>query len=79
LQSTREETKEKERRIIQKELQKERQHQQSQSPLYPFMYALKSSKARRQYPKRFVVKVLNESSNAVKYLLTHCLSYYFTI
>jgi hypothetical protein len=23
-----------------------------QSPLYPFMYALKSSEARRQYPKR---------------------------
>jgi hypothetical protein len=25
---------------------------QQQSPLYPFMYALKSSEARRQYPKR---------------------------
>ncbi|HEY9387303.1 MAG TPA: hypothetical protein VIP70_09695 [Nitrososphaeraceae archaeon] len=28
---------------------------QHQSPLYPFMYALKSSEARRQYPKRLMM------------------------
>jgi hypothetical protein len=33
-----------EQKMIEEELQS--------SPLYPFMYALKSSEARRQYPKR---------------------------
>jgi hypothetical protein len=31
---------------------KEQRGTTQQSPLYPFMYALKSSEARRQYPKR---------------------------
>ena len=31
------------------------QHQQT--PLYPFMYALKSSEARRQYPKKVEANV----------------------
>jgi hypothetical protein len=34
------------------EEQKEITEQQRQSPIYSFMYALKSSEARRQYPKR---------------------------
>jgi hypothetical protein len=49
LQRVREQEKEEEGevRIIRK-----LQHQQDQSPIYPFMYALKSSEARRQYRKR---------------------------
>jgi hypothetical protein len=40
--------------IPQKEItiQQQQRQQYGQSPLYPFMYALKSSEARRQYPKR---------------------------
>jgi hypothetical protein len=41
--------------ITQKEImtvQQQKQQQYQQSPLYPFMYALKSNEARRQYPKR---------------------------
>jgi hypothetical protein len=46
LQSIREENKEA------KDVITQQQEQQSQSPVYSFMYALKSSEARRQYPKR---------------------------
>jgi hypothetical protein len=37
---------------VQKEEQQHEKQRFQQSPLYPFMYALKSSEARRQYPKR---------------------------
>jgi hypothetical protein len=42
------EDKRKEKRVLTKE-------QQSQSPIYSFMYALKSSETRRQYPKRLKI------------------------
>jgi hypothetical protein len=44
LQSINEDKRE-EKRLLTKE-------RQSQSPIYSFMYALKSSETRRQYPKR---------------------------
>jgi hypothetical protein len=33
-------------------IQEDQKEITQQSPLYPFMYALKSSEARRQYPER---------------------------
>jgi hypothetical protein len=35
-----------------KENERQKEITQQQNPLYSFMYALKSSEARRQYPKR---------------------------
>jgi hypothetical protein len=51
------------------------EQQQGQGPIYSFMYTLKSTEARRQYPKRLSSSLCNQknrrSLGSVPYLLCY--------